>query len=241
MGASRSGWLLCLLIGCSSSGGGGGFASDAGAGTGGMGSGSASGGTSGTQAGGQTAACARYVSCVGATSASELGSVIDTYGPSGSCWSGGAELSQTCDQACQSALVQKNELFPEKPTCGECQSNADCKDPEKPHCPESTHRCSVSADPQLALCLNVLGGCGNLDEGFVCAEKSCGSEFAACFGTTGKCGTLMTCMATCGSCGNEGCIQNCVAGGIAQDCMDECLSPETGPLYECMQSSFCAC
>lgn len=235
--------LGCSIAGCSSSGGGGGIPLDGGvsgsgaqSGTGGTGG---SGGTT-TTPGTQTPTCARYVSCVAATNAAALGTVIDTYGPQGSCWAQGTELAQTCDSACVQALVSANEVHPEEPDCGECKTSSDCKDPQRPYCNDTTHRCTASEDPELTTCLNVLS-CTGFGEGFVCAEKSCGVEYGACFGPGGKCASLMTCMQACGGCTAPGCIESCAEQGIPPDCYDECVNPVVGPLFDCMQSNFCGC
>jgi hypothetical protein len=235
--------LGCSIAGCSSSGGGGGVPLDGGVGgSTAFGGSGGSGGTTTTAPGVPTPTCTHYVSCVAATNATVLGSVIDTYGPNGSCWAQGAELAQTCDSACVQALVTANKAHPDEPECGECKTAADCKDPLRPFWSESTHRCTVSSDPDLPECLSALSCSAlGLGKGFACAEESCSADYGSCFGPGGKCATFTTCLEACGGCAEGGCIESCAEQGIPQGCMDECLNPVIGPLYDCMQSNFCGC
>ena len=78
--------------------------------------------------GSSSGTCARYVTCIAQTSPSLLGTVTDTYGKSGSCWS---EMSAgECEDACKLGLEQAGcpTCDPSSASClGEtCKSSAEC-------------------------------------------------------------------------------------------------------------------
>ncbi len=61
-------------------------------------------GTAGAPIDGPTPACDAYIECAAEHTPSELGQIIETYGDDGTCWQGDADLAQTCNGACLSAL-----------------------------------------------------------------------------------------------------------------------------------------
>jgi hypothetical protein len=66
----------------------------------------------------QTEACEDYVACVSAVDPDGLGAVLDTYGPSGTCWTDGQETADVCDDACAGALDDLRDEHPREEACG---------------------------------------------------------------------------------------------------------------------------
>jgi hypothetical protein len=65
-----------------------------------------------------TAACDAYLACAAATIPSELGPLLETYGPDGTCWQSTQEVADQCDMACEVGLMQLQDGFPDEPACG---------------------------------------------------------------------------------------------------------------------------
>lgn len=61
--------------------------------------------------------CEAYLDCVAAVAPAQLGDLLDTYGPSGSCWEQGDDVEQTCIAACHSGLEQLEQAYPAEPAC----------------------------------------------------------------------------------------------------------------------------
>jgi hypothetical protein len=80
----------------------------------------ASDGTSSTDGAGlsPTAACEAYLACAAATVPTELGPLLDAYGPEGSCWQSTVDVAVQCDMACIAGLSQLLEAYPEESACG---------------------------------------------------------------------------------------------------------------------------
>lgn len=66
----------------------------------------------------QTASCAAYLACAAATTPAELGSLLEAYGPDGTCWQSTPEVAAQCDMACMVGLTQLEDAFPAEPACG---------------------------------------------------------------------------------------------------------------------------
>lgn len=66
----------------------------------------------------QTAACAAYLACATVATPAELGELLETYGPEGSCWASTDEVADQCDLACMAGLEQLQEAFGDEPACG---------------------------------------------------------------------------------------------------------------------------
>lgn len=64
-----------------------------------------------------TQACEAYLACAAATTPGELGPLLETYGPDGSCWSSTPAVAEQCDMACEVGLMQLGEGFPDEPRC----------------------------------------------------------------------------------------------------------------------------
>ncbi|MCB9764372.1 MAG: hypothetical protein H6739_31655 [Alphaproteobacteria bacterium] len=95
-----------------------------------------------------TEACADYVDCAAAVEPATLGTLLESYGEGGTCWTSGADVAETCDGACVVGLEQLAELYPleeacvgELPVCEEVEGDweitlhreqTDCDDPEDP-------------------------------------------------------------------------------------------------------------
>jgi hypothetical protein len=77
---------------------------------GGDGDGTHAGDGDSTGAGGQPAVCADYLSCAAEVTPGTLPGLLDSYGPSGTCWSSGAQLASTCETACTSGVEQYHKL-----------------------------------------------------------------------------------------------------------------------------------
>jgi hypothetical protein len=58
-----------------------------------------------------TPACEAYIECAAEHAPAQLGELIEAYGPSGTCWQGGADLATTCDNACQAGLEDFEDAF----------------------------------------------------------------------------------------------------------------------------------
>lgn len=76
--------------------------------------------TSSTDGGGlsPTAACEAYLACAAATVPSELGALLDAYGPEGSCWQSTQDVADQCDMACEVGLGQLQETYSDESACG---------------------------------------------------------------------------------------------------------------------------
>lgn len=66
----------------------------------------------------QTAACASYLSCATVATPAELGTLLEAYGPEGTCWESTPEVAAQCDMACMAGLEQLQEAFGDEPACG---------------------------------------------------------------------------------------------------------------------------
>jgi hypothetical protein len=66
----------------------------------------------------QTAACAAYLACATVATPAELGSLLEAYGPEGTCWASTPEVAAQCDMACMAGLEQLQEGFGDEPECG---------------------------------------------------------------------------------------------------------------------------
>lgn len=70
--------------------------------------------------------CQRYIQCVSLTTPAGLPDAQAGFGADSACWSGSPADADLCIQACQTALAQAHELFPEEDACVECLSDGDC-------------------------------------------------------------------------------------------------------------------
>lgn len=83
--------------------------------------------TTGETTGGATMeVCQRYIQCVSLTTPAGLPDAQAGFGADSACWSGSPADAELCIQACQTALGQAHELFPEEDACDECMSDGDC-------------------------------------------------------------------------------------------------------------------
>jgi hypothetical protein len=73
---------------------------------------------SGAEAQEQSVQCADYLDCVGIVDPGSIGSLIDSYGPAGSCWDD-EESADICTNSCVAAMAG---LFVKYPTVEECSN-----------------------------------------------------------------------------------------------------------------------
>lgn len=69
--------------------------------------------------------CERYIECVAVTVPNGLPATQDGFGDNSNCWKD-PEDAELCVLACQTALEQSHEAFPDEPKCGLCRVDADC-------------------------------------------------------------------------------------------------------------------
>lgn len=67
----------------------------------------------------QTDACRHYLECVAETSPAAVGPLLETYGPTGTCWESTAEVAELCDSACEDALATTAAAYPDAKACQE--------------------------------------------------------------------------------------------------------------------------
>ena len=78
-------------------------------------------GTEGTTDGdlSPSATCDAYLECASVVTPAELGPLLDTYGPEGSCWQSTQEVADQCEIACESGLAQLQMAFPDEAVCSD--------------------------------------------------------------------------------------------------------------------------
>ena len=66
----------------------------------------------------QSEACAQYIECLTATAPDAVGPALSAYGEDGSCWTTQSS-ADACDEACQEALSNAFDLYPEESACSD--------------------------------------------------------------------------------------------------------------------------
>jgi hypothetical protein len=66
-----------------------------------------------------TVACDAYLACAAATIPTELGPLLGTYGPDGTCWQSTPDVAEQCDSACEVGRMQLHDSFPDEAACGD--------------------------------------------------------------------------------------------------------------------------
>ncbi|PCC73630.1 hypothetical protein SAMN02745121_07379 [Nannocystis exedens] len=79
-----------------------------------------------TSGGANMEVCQRYIQCVSLTTPTGLPDAQAGFGADSACWSGSPADAELCIQACQTALAQAHQLFPEEDACDECLSDGEC-------------------------------------------------------------------------------------------------------------------